>query len=110
MSSEEAYRLSQERRSDPVDVGVTDDLIGELEDHLLQISPSVSDIQSKVLCCSHVRTILESYSGFLLRVWRAAFIPVRVDLLSSRHHRALISGNFCCADDCSTWGKRNIKI
>lgn len=57
MSSEEAYRLSQERRSDPVDVGVADDLIGELEGHLLQISPSVSDIQSKELCCSHVMTI-----------------------------------------------------
>ena len=41
MSSEEAYRLSQARHSDPVDVSVAEDLVGELEGHLSNLSPTV---------------------------------------------------------------------
>eukprot|EP00904_Undaria_pinnatifida_P008715 jgi/Undpi1/4974/HiC_scaffold_19.g08326.m1 len=40
MSSEEAYRLSQARHSDPVDVAFAENLIAELEYHLSTISPT----------------------------------------------------------------------
>lgn len=45
MSSEEAYRLSQARHSDPVDVSVAEDLVGELEGHLSSLSPMVRTTQ-----------------------------------------------------------------
>ncbi|CAB1112131.1 unnamed protein product [Ectocarpus sp. CCAP 1310/34] len=39
MSSEEAWRLSQARRSSPVDVAFAEDLVHELEDHISRIPP-----------------------------------------------------------------------
>lgn len=41
MSSEEAWRLSQARRSSPVDVAFAEDLVHELEDHISRIPPDV---------------------------------------------------------------------
>lgn len=47
MSSEEAYRLSQARHSDPVDVSVAEDLVGELEGHLASLSPTVRSVDAR---------------------------------------------------------------
>ena len=41
MTSEEAYRLAQEKRPAPVEVSVAEDIIAELEAHLSSLSPSV---------------------------------------------------------------------
>lgn len=41
MSSEEAWRLSQARRSSPVDVAFAEDLVQELENHISRIPPDV---------------------------------------------------------------------
>ncbi|CAM9263969.1 unnamed protein product [Sphacelaria rigidula] len=40
MTSEEAYRLAQEKRPAPVEISVAEDLIAELEAHLSSLSPS----------------------------------------------------------------------
>lgn len=41
MTSEDAYRLAQEKRPVPVVVSAAEDLIAELEEHLSSLSPAV---------------------------------------------------------------------
>lgn len=47
MTSEKAYWLSRERKSDPVDVHVAESVIHELEEHLSRLPPTVSPLLSK---------------------------------------------------------------
>lgn len=47
MTSEKAYWVSRERKSNPVDVQVAENVIHELEEHLSHLSPTVSPLLSK---------------------------------------------------------------